>query len=114
MNKNQENTLLTDQAVLNSLEMRVPLFRDTPWADYLEIAPFVDFGRGWNKGRPSPQPQDIYSVGTGLRWALTFLRPVPIRPQFEFYWGYRLRKVLNPENSLQDHGISLQFGIGFF
>jgi hypothetical protein len=50
----------------------------------------------------------------GVRWGLTFLKPVLIQPQFEFYWGYRLRKVLNPENSLQDHGIHLQFGIGFF
>jgi hemolysin activation/secretion protein len=110
----RENTLLTDQAVLTSLEMRVPVFRNTPWADYLEIAPFVDYGRGRNKGRPSPQPQDISSVGTGLRWALTFLQPVPIRPQFEVYYGYRLRKVFNPKDSLQDHGIHLQFGIGIF
>ena len=110
----RENTLLTDQAVLSSLEMRVPVFRNTRWADYLEFAPFVDFGRGWNKGRPTPQPQYIYSVGTGLRWALTFLRPVPIRPQFEVYWGYRLKKVFNPHDSLQDHGIQLQFGIGIF
>jgi hemolysin activation/secretion protein len=80
----------------------------------LEIAPFVDYGRGWNKKRSTPQPQDIYSVGTGLRWALTFLRPVPIRPQFEVYYGYRLKKVLNPNDSLQDHGFHLQFGIGIF
>jgi hemolysin activation/secretion protein len=110
----RENTLLTDQAVLSSLEMRVPVVRNTPWADYLEIAPFVDYGRGWNKKRSTPQPQDIYSVGTGLRWALTFLRPVPIRPQFEVYYGYRLRKVFNPNDSLQDHGFHLQFGIGIF
>jgi hypothetical protein len=30
------------------------------------------------------------------------------------YWGHRIIKVLNPENSLQDHGFHLQFGIGFF
>jgi hemolysin activation/secretion protein len=120
----RENTLLTDEAVLSSLEIRVPLFRNTPWADYLEFTPFVDYGRGRNKGRPTPLPQqDIYSVGTGLRWALTLLPgnknlgfdvPVPIRPQFEIYWGYRLRKVFNPHDSLQDNGIHLQFGIGIF
>jgi hemolysin activation/secretion protein len=110
----RENTLLTDQAVLSSLEMRVPVVRDTRWADYLEIAPFIDYGRGWNKKRPTAQPQDIYSVGTGLRWALTFLQPIPIRPQFEVYYGYRLRKVFNPNDSLQDHGFHLQFGISIF
>ncbi|MGB7949958.1 MAG: ShlB/FhaC/HecB family hemolysin secretion/activation protein [Candidatus Binatia bacterium] len=110
----RENTQLTDEAALASLEMRLPLVRNTSWADYLEIAPFVDYGRGRNRGRPSPKPQDLASVGTGLRWALTFLQPVHIRPQFEFYWGYRLKKVFNPHDSLQDNGIHLQFGIGIF
>jgi hemolysin activation/secretion protein len=110
----RENTLLTDQAVLSSLEIRVPIFRNTSWADYLEFAPFVDYGRGWNKRRPTPRPQDIYSVGTGIRWARTFLETVRIRPQFEFYWGYRLKKVFNPHDSLQDNGIHLQFGIEIF
>ena len=66
-------------------------------------------------GREAENPfsQNIASVGVGVRWALSFLRPFPIRPQFEMYWGHRLIKVLNPENSLQDHGFHLQFGIGF-
>jgi hemolysin activation/secretion protein len=110
----RENTMLRDKAVLTSFETRLPVIQNTAWADYLEFAQFVDFGRGWDVNVKTPDPKDIASVGVGVRWALTFLRPIPIRPQFEFYWGYRLRKVLNPENSLQDHGIHLQFGLGFF
>ena len=110
----RENTMLRDKAVLTSLEMRLPVIGNTAWADYLELAQFVDFGKGWDVNLKTPDPKDIASVGVGLRWALTFLRPIPIRPQFEMYWGYRLRKVFNPENSLQDHGFHLQFGIGFF
>jgi hemolysin activation/secretion protein len=110
----RENTMLRDKAVLTSFETRLPVIGNAVWADYLELAQFVDFGRGWDVKLKTPQPKDIESVGVGLRWALTFLRPFPIRPQFEMYWGYRLRKVLNPENSLQDHGFHLQFGIGFF
>ena len=106
--------MLRDQAALSSIEMRVPVISNTDWADYLELAQFVDFGQGWDVNLKTPSPKNIASVGVGVRWALTFFRPFPIRPQFEMYWGHRLIKVLNPENSLQDHGFHLQFGIGFF
>jgi hemolysin activation/secretion protein len=111
----RENTLLRDQAILTSLETRLPVIRDTFWADYVELAQFVDFGRGWNKNRPTVDPKEISSVGVGLRWALTLLRPVPIRPQFEIYWGHRLTNIESPKHKvLQDHGIHLQFILGIF
>ena len=110
----RETTLLRDTALLTSLEMRVPLIRNTRWADYLELAPFFDFGRGWNRRQPTPDPPDISSVGVGIRWALTFLWPVPVRPQFELYWGHRLRKVDRPENTLQDNGFHFQLVLAAF
>ena len=111
----RENTLLRDQAILTSLEARLPVVKDTFWADYLELAHFVDFGKGWNKNTPTPDPKKLYSVGAGLRWALTLLRPVPIRPQFEVYWGHRLKDVFSPKDKvLQDHGIHMQFILGIF
>lgn len=111
----RENTLLRDQAILTSLEARLPVVKDRFWADYLELAHFVDFGRGWNKNTPTPDPKQLYSVGLGLRWALTLLRPVPIRPQFELYWGHRLKNIESPKHKvLQDHGIHMQFILGIF
>ncbi len=110
----RENTMLRDRAIITSLETRVPLVRNMFWADFVELAPFVDFGRGWNRERKTPAPQDIASVGVGVRWALTTSWPVPIRPQFELYWGHRLRKVEKPGGSLQDNGIHLQFVLGLF
>jgi hemolysin activation/secretion protein len=114
----RENTMLRDRAVLTSFEVRLPVVNNTAWADYLELAPFVDFGKGWDVKLKTPDPTDISSVGIGFRWARTFSNtfesPVSIRPQFEFYWGYRLRTVFNPRNSLQDNGIHLQFGIEVF
>ena len=110
----RENTLLRDQAILSSLEARLPVVRDTFWADYLELAQFVDFGTGWNKNRPTIDPRQIYSVGAGVRWALTLSGTIPIRPQFEMYYGYRLKKVFNPMDSLQDHGFHLQFLVATF
>jgi hemolysin activation/secretion protein len=110
----RENTLLRDRAIITSLETRVPLIQNVFWADFLELAPFVDFGRGWNRQRNTPDPQDISSVGVGVRWGLTTSSPVVIRPQFELYWGHRLRKVDKPGGSLQDNGIHLQFVLGVF
>jgi len=110
----RETTMLRDSALLTSLEMRTPLVRNARWADYLELAPFVDFGRGWNKKGSTPDPQALASVGIGLRWAHRFSGQVPIRPQFEIYWGHRLKEVENPGGSLQDNGIHLQFLIEMF
>ncbi len=112
----RENTVLADDALVVSLEARVPLIRNTRWADFLELAPFVDYGRAWALPT-SPGSQTLLSVGVGLRWAVTIPWTVPIRPQFEVYWGHRLKDVKTDgessqkNNALQDNGVHLQFVI---
>jgi hemolysin activation/secretion protein len=110
----RENTLVRDNAFLASVEVRVPIVRGTRWADYVELVPFYDYGRGWNTKPPSGDPLDISSVGIGLRWALTIPAWLSIRPQFEVYWGHRLRNVDRPNDDLQDNGIHLQFVLAAF
>jgi hemolysin activation/secretion protein len=105
----RENTLVRDNAVLASVELRVPVVRNMPWAEYLELAPFYDYGRGWNAKGITPDPKDLSSVGIGLRWGLTIPWVVPVRPQFEIYWGHPLRKVPTPGGDIQDDGIHFQF-----
>jgi hemolysin activation/secretion protein len=110
-----ENTRISDNAFIASLEGRLPLIRGRPWADTLELAPFVDFGRPWNvRGRSGPH-DNLGSLGLGLRWGLTLpLGPVALRSQFELYWGYPLRTVPSTGNTLQDEGLHLQFVLGLF
>jgi hemolysin activation/secretion protein len=128
----RENTMLRDRALITSFETRLPLMPlmqrflgvelTSYGVQYLELAPFYDFGRGWNKEQKTPAPQDISSVGVGFRWGLTvtpsgphfFGWLPPLRPQFEVYWGHRLRKVFNPRDSLQDNGVHMQFILGVF
>jgi hemolysin activation/secretion protein len=100
----REFTLVRDNALLASVELRVPLVRNTRWADYLELAPFFDYGRGWNAVGSTPDPLDISSVGMGLRWALTLPGVLTLKPQFEVYFGYRLRDVrlVGKRDPLQD------------
>jgi hemolysin activation/secretion protein len=109
----RETTMLRDRALITSVELRVPVIRN-PWFGSLEVGPFYDFGRGWNRHRSTPPPQDISSVGVGLRWGTSFSWPVPLRPQFELYWGHRLRKVDRPENTAQDNGFHFQLSLALF
>jgi len=100
----EENTLVRDNAFLASLEARVPLVRNARFADYLELAPFYDYGRAWNTGTDTPNPLDLASVGIGLRWALTMPGRVSLRPEFEVYFGYRVNpvRIAGQPDTLQD------------
>src|SRR4030095_658526 len=111
----RENTLVRDNAFVAAGELRVPVVQRTRWADYLELAAFYDYGRSWDVRPPHLRPLDMSSVGVGLRWALT----VPagrfsVRPQFEVYWGHRLRNVTDVGSgtaggTIQDQGVQFQF-----
>lgn len=109
-----QNTLVQDNAFLASVEARIPIVRTTRWADYLELAPFFDYGRGWNTDRTTPSPPDISGVGVGLRWARTVPSRVPLRAQFEIYWGYPLRDIETSASALEGDGIHFQFLFGVF
>lgn len=110
----RENQLVRDNALIGSFAVRIPLVRQKSWADYLELVPFVDVGKGWNTDLPTPDLETISSVGVGLRWALTVHSKIPWRPQCEIYWGYPLEDIDTPGGDLQDYGIHFQFVIAAF
>jgi hemolysin activation/secretion protein len=105
----RENQMVRDQALITSLEARVPLILDKGWTEYLQLAAFFDFGEGWNKSRHTPSPDNISSIGLGLRWSGYLMKkPFEIRPKIEVYWGYPLRDVETLGGNLQDDGIHFQ------
>lgn len=112
----RENTLVRDNAFVASLEARIPIIREVPWADSVEVAPFVDFGRGWNNSGPKPEIPSISSVGLGLRWAVTVpaFAGYRLRPSLEVYWGHALRDVETENGNLQDKGVHFQFVLAAF
>jgi hemolysin activation/secretion protein len=110
----RENQMVRDNGLVASFETRVPIVRHQPWADYVQLAPFVDYGRAWNNDTDSGEQNYIASVGVGLRWAITFKRPFRWQPQFEIYWGRRLKHVPNPHDDLQDSGIHAQIVVATF
>ena len=59
----RENQLVRDNGAIASLEWRIPIIKDKSWADMVQLAPFVDYGRAWNTTLETPYPDDLTSVG---------------------------------------------------
>ncbi len=110
----RENTIIRDNAVIGSLEIRIPLVTEQPWADYIQLAPFYDIGHATNSKVLTPELRTLHSFGVGLRWAATLRSPILVRPYFEVYWGEPLKKVKTRGGNLQDHGLHLQFSLALF
>jgi hemolysin activation/secretion protein len=110
-----ENQFVRDKAVTLSLETRLPLVQNRGWADYLQIVPFFDYGWADTENLAIPGPDEIYSVGVGLRWAATLPPPLRLRPMFEIYYGKKLNQVEGEDsNNLQDKGIHFQIALSAF
>jgi hemolysin activation/secretion protein len=98
-----ENTLVRDRGIISSVEFRVPLLFNKSGEGTLSLAPFFDFGGGWNLNE-SPNPTTIYSTGVGC-----LFKPGK-HFSAEVYWGYRIQDVDVPSNSgLQKQGINFRF-----
>lgn len=111
----RENLLVRDEAFIASLEARVPIVQNERWADYLQLAPFVDYGRGANVDTQTTGPKDISSIGTGVRWGASLLKaPFELKADAELYWGYQLRDLNRSHDDLQDNGIHVQVGVTAF
>lgn len=110
----RENQLVRDNGFVTSLELRIPVLRlSFPGLSKTEndgrvyIAPFIDYARGWNTDRRTPDPWDISSIGAGLRYDPTSFIYSNI------YWGFPLRDPQNPDNCLQDAGLHFMIGCRF-
>jgi hemolysin activation/secretion protein len=110
----RENQVVRDNAVITSLETRIPLVHNKPWADVVQLAPFLDYGNAWNTRFGTPAPRNLISMGLGLRWSLALTSPVPLRPEFEIYWGIPLNHVATEGGNLQDAGVHFQVAIAAF
>jgi len=104
----RENTLVRDRGIISSLECRVPVFFNKAGAGIVSVAPFFDFGGGWNY-TDSPQPTTIYSTGLGL-----LLAPNKY-VNAQLYWGYRLRHIpMPPDKNAQDLGLHFRVNFNLF
>ena len=109
----RENQLTRDEGIVTSLEWRIgvghwllPGTNTDP--NRLQLAPFIDYGKGVNNGRGTPNPRDLTSVGIGLRWSAND------HLSAQLYWAEALATVPEgTEHSLQDDGVHVQISVNY-
>ena len=103
----RENSLVRDNGLLSSLEVRIPLYQSIRGEDVVQLAPFLDYGRAWNTAFDTPAPRYLFSAGVGIRWNIL----PQDRARFEVYWGQQLNHFDTGRGNLQDHGVHVQVTI---
>ncbi len=112
----RENLFVRDNAIIGSVELRIPVLPERLGRHRIELATFVDAGHAYNNQTPllpNATPDDppraitrdaetIASVGVGLRYGFGDWL------QAYFYWGGALRRDLPMRGSnIQDDGVHL-------
>ncbi|MBP0017581.1 MAG: ShlB/FhaC/HecB family hemolysin secretion/activation protein [Cyanobacteria bacterium SBLK] len=92
-----QDLIVADNGIFASAEARIPIFRVSDGV--LQIAPFIDFGMGWNNDNIEIDPNALTSVGMGLRWQQG--NNLTIRLD----WGIPLTNLNASGNTLQENGI---------
>lgn len=100
----RENSLVRDNGILASIEVRIPIYQSVRGEDIVQLAPFVDYGSAWNHKTDTVYPRYLASVGSGLRWNILPRE----RARFEVYWGQQLNHFDPGYGNLQDHGVHMQ------
>lgn len=95
----RQNALLTDNGMLFSSEIRLPVLRVPEVDGLLQIVPFVDVGYGWNIFSPSPEQPTLAALGLGMLWQMDN------RFDARLDIGIPLVNVNDAGNSLQESGI---------
>jgi len=112
----RENKITTDNAVISSIEWRVPLGKlqfpviKNEFDDgKISICPFFDFGKGTNTDSEDLEISSIYSCGLGFIWSIN-------KKIFtQIYFAKNLRKLHDIyEHDIQDDGIHFIIQSKFF
>lgn len=95
----RQDTLLTDNGVLFSAELRLPIVRAPKIGGILQLTPFIDVGTGWNTKGENPSPSTLVGSGLGLLWKQDNNLSVRLD------WGIPLTSVEGEKRSLQENGL---------
>ncbi|NET01060.1 MAG: ShlB/FhaC/HecB family hemolysin secretion/activation protein [Sphaerospermopsis sp. SIO1G1] len=97
----RQDSLLADNGLFASAELRTPILRVPKWQTKLELSPFFDVGTVWNHSSSDVEidQKTLSSLGLGLRLL------VGENFNARFDWGIPLVKVDKTGNSLQENGL---------
>ncbi len=103
----RQDSLLGDNGVLFSAEVRIPIHRWNAQQNSISIIPFVDLGTVWSENTQNNQEEDtLASVGLGLQLAISD------RLRARVDWGVPLIEVEDRDDTLQENGI--YFSLEYF
>ena len=104
----RQDLLLTDNGAILGAEVRIPVWRVPKVKGVLQVAPFIDFGLGWNHSgdKPNPDSDKLLGAGVGLLWQMG--------DQFNarLDYGIPLINVGGGDRTFQEKGI--YFRINYF
>jgi hemolysin activation/secretion protein len=104
----RQDLLLTDNGAILGAEVRIPMWRVPKVKGVLQVAPFIDFGLGWNHSgeKPNPDSDKLLGAGVGLLWQMGD------RFNARLDYGIPLINVGGGDRTLQEKGI--YFRINYF
>jgi hemolysin activation/secretion protein len=104
----RQDLLLTDNGAIIGAEVRIPVWRVPKVKGVLQVAPFIDFGLGWNHSgeQPNPDSDKLLGAGVGLVWQMGD------RFNARLDYGIPLINVRGGDRTLQEKGI--YFRINYF
>ncbi|MBP0017776.1 MAG: ShlB/FhaC/HecB family hemolysin secretion/activation protein [Cyanobacteria bacterium SBLK] len=96
----RQDTLLTDNGVFASAELRIPILKLVKAQTTIQIIPFIEGGIGWNSGESEQlDPNTLTAVGLGLQ----VLQSDRFRARLD--WGFPLVEIFSSERTWQENGI---------
>ncbi|MEG4977078.1 ShlB/FhaC/HecB family hemolysin secretion/activation protein [Microcoleus sp. K4-B3] len=104
----RQDLLLTDSGAIASAEVRIPVWRVPQVEGLLQVAPFIDFGVGWNHSeeKPNPDSDKLLGAGLGLVWQMGD------RLNVRLDYGIPLINARSGDRTLQEKGV--YFRINYF
>lgn len=99
----RKNEIVRDSGFFLSCEFRIPVVNYSyAGGGQLQLAPFIDYGRGWNVGHSTPYPKQIASTGLGLRWKMGY------KINLNVYGAIPLNNIEHADEDLQDQSVHFQ------
>ncbi|MDG3494427.1 MULTISPECIES: ShlB/FhaC/HecB family hemolysin secretion/activation protein [Pseudanabaena] len=96
----RQDALLSDNGLVLSAEVRIPILQIPDINGLLQVVPFCDFGTVWNqRANTNPDPSTLVSVGMGLRFQMSD------RLTIRLDLGLPLSRISAEKRTLQENGI---------
>jgi hemolysin activation/secretion protein len=105
----RQDALVTDNGIVASAEVRLPIARVPKIQGVLQLTPFLDFGVGWNTDGEVPFDQNTL-VGTGL--GLLWQSGNNLTARFD--WGIPLVDIESRDLTWQENGLYFSLQWNFF